>query len=80
MTAVWTTVLICQVIGCASHDGSVDHSPQRPSSGTTIFVRPSRGTTVPSRQKGVLLKCDVSDEDRLWNVVLNDYGMATAED
>ena len=77
MTAVWTTVLICQVNGCASHDGSMDPSPRMPSPGTTILVRPSQGTTVPSRQKSVMSKCDMSDEDRLRNVVLNDYGMAT---
>ena len=35
MTAEWTTVLTCQVNGCVSHDGSVDHSPYMPNLGTT---------------------------------------------
>ena len=60
MTAVWTTVQICQVQGQLSlldlHEGPQSHLARR-----------------------MLLKCDVSDEDRLRNVVLNDYGMATAE-
>ena len=51
MTAEWTTLLTCQVNGCVSHDGSVDHSPYMPNLGTTSEVQPLQGTTVPSCQE-----------------------------
>ena len=71
MTAEWTTVLTCQVNGCVSHDGSVDHSPETPILGTTSEVQPLQGPTVPSCQE-CEVKSDMSDEDRLRSVVLHD--------
>ena len=45
--------------------------------GVNSDLRLLLGTTVPSRQCCVLLRMDVSHGDRLWNVVLNDVGIAT---
>ena len=45
--------------------------------GVNSDLRLLSGTTVPSRQYCVSLRMDVSLGDRLWNVVLNDVGMAT---
>ena len=80
MTAEWTTVLICQVSRCVSHDGSV---------GTTVLTCPILGLPMMSSlckgpqshpARSVRGKSDMSDEDRLRSVVLHDYGMATGRE
>ena len=79
VAAVCTTVLICHILDV----------PVMTAVWTAVFI--SQAQRLPSRSNSyegpqshlfriMLLMCDVSDEDRLRNVVLNDYGMATAED
>ena len=48
--------------------------------GANSDLRLLSGTTVPSRQCCVLIRMDVSHGDHLWNVVLNDDGMATGRE
>ena len=71
MTATWTTVLTCQVNGCASHDGSMHHNPSMPNLGTTNRVQPLQGTTVPS--------CQESAKSSLICPMRTGYGVSTME-